>query len=108
VVVVEDAGGVADVDCAVSMAVVEGAGAVAVVEGFDAEPVVGGAAAGGVRVFVVVAVADGLLCASCMATSPTRATRPSVAMAPTARHRRVGEEGMGELPPGGTRRGNFN
>jgi hypothetical protein len=58
---------------------------------------------------VVVAVAGGgVVDATCVTTSPAHAERTTVARAPTARHRRVGEEGMGELPPGGTRRGNSN
>jgi hypothetical protein len=85
--------------------VVEGAGGAVVVEGTGAVVVVGGAVAGG----VAVAVADGLVVEPvCIATSATPAARTNVARGPTARHRRVGEEGMGELPPGGTRRGNTN
>jgi hypothetical protein len=96
------------VDGTGGIVVVDGAGAI-VVEGSRAVvrsvAVVGGAVAGG----VAVAVADGL---GVDATdAPMRArpdTKTSVARAPRARHRRVGEEGMGELPPGGTRRGNSN
>jgi hypothetical protein len=96
VVVVDGSGGVVVVGgTGDAVVVVEDTGAVAV----------GGAVAGG----VVVAVADGLVVdAMCTAKSVTPAAKTSVAGAPKARHRRVGEEGMGELPPGGTRRGNTN
>jgi hypothetical protein len=93
--------------------VVDGGGLLAVVDDIDAVVVVDGNGAvvvgGAVTDGVVVAVADGVVVdARCIATNPAPGARTRVARAPRARHRRVGEEGMGELPPGGTRRGNSN
>jgi hypothetical protein len=77
--------------------VVEGTGSALVV--------VGGAVAGG----VMIAVADGEVGdAWSIASSVRPTTKTKVVVSPTARLRRAGEEGMGELPPGGTRRGNHN